>query len=139
MVKYRNLSLAQVQKLAEKIAKRAKKSGAVIGLSGNLGSGKTTFAKAFAKSLGIKAIKSPTFIVSQRYRLKTRYLYHLDFYRLDHQTQLQPLGLNELLIRPNIVLIEWVEKFPKVKGSCDILINLSVKPKDKRDVTIKSN
>ena len=134
---YRNLSLAQVRKLGASIGKKAAKKGSIIGLSGNLGSGKTTFSKAVATSLGIKSLKSPTFIVSQRYPLKESFLYHIDFYRLDRPKQLLPLGLGEILSSDNIVLIEWVDKFPRIMRKCDILINFQVKPNNKRDVSIK--
>ncbi len=136
---HRNLSLTEVEQLATSIARDVPPNGLIIGLSGNLGAGKTTFAKAFAKGLGIKSLKSPTFIISQRYPLKGRFLFHLDFYRLEQSKQLEPLGLDELLSPPNIVLIEWVDKFPKIARRCDILITLKVKSGNKRDVTIKSN
>ncbi len=136
VMKYRNLSLSQVRNLAVSIAKKASKKDLTIGLSGNLGSGKTTFAKAFALSLGIKSLKSPTFIVSQRYPFKNRFLYHLDFYRLEHKKQLTVLGLDEILSDHNIVLIEWIEKFPPIMAKCDILITFKVKPNDKRDVEV---
>lgn len=146
-VKYQNLSLGQVRKLAAELGKSVSRRGAIIGLSGNLGSGKTTFAKSLATGLGIKNLKSPTFIVSQRYPHKQRYLYHLDFYRLDDEKQLAPIGLTEILSSDNIVLIEWVDKFPKIARKCDILISFQIpvrrsldadgKPEDKRDVTIK--
>ncbi len=136
-MKFTNLTQRQLEKLAIELAKKSLKTGAVIGLNGNLGAGKTTFAKAFVKVLRIKSLKSPTFIVNQQYKLSNRSLFHLDFYRLDNMAQLNHLGLDELLMRPNIVLIEWVEKFPKIERMCDILINLKVKPQDKRDVEVK--
>ncbi|OGE73579.1 MAG: tRNA (adenosine(37)-N6)-threonylcarbamoyltransferase complex ATPase subunit type 1 TsaE [Candidatus Doudnabacteria bacterium RIFCSPLOWO2_02_FULL_42_9] len=151
---FKNLNEKQLGKLASELAKQVVKTarlprldrkhkarhggqGAIIGLRGNLGAGKTTFAKAFAKQLKIHSLKSPTFIVNQQYKLPGRSLYHLDFYRLNRIKQLDPLGLEELLIRPNIVLIEWVDKFPKIVESCDILISFKVKPKDKRDIEVK--
>ena len=134
---YRNLTLLQVQKFAQTLARQVAKHGAVIGLTGNLGAGKTTFAKAFARALGIKTVKSPTFIVSQRYTLRDTYLYHLDFYRLDHPKQLEPLGLSEIMSGRDIVLIEWVDKFMTIMKKCDILINLKVKQGNKRDVQIR--
>ncbi len=136
---YKNLSQKQVEKLAEKLALEFKKTGAIIGFSGTLGAGKTTFIKAFAKQLGIKSIKSPTFIVAARHKLKDRYLFHIDFYRLHKPSELDPLELPELLVRPNIVLIEWIEKFPKLLKAADLLIKIRVAPGNKRDVEIKSN
>jgi tRNA threonylcarbamoyladenosine biosynthesis protein TsaE len=139
MVKFANLTLPQVQKLAEQIAKKTRLNGSVIGLSGNLGSGKTTFAKAFAKALGIKALKSPTFIVSQRYELGKKYLYHLDFYRLKDKKDLEAIGIEEILSSGDIALIEWVEKFPQIQHRCDMLITFIVKRNNKRDVAIQTN
>jgi tRNA threonylcarbamoyladenosine biosynthesis protein TsaE len=138
-MKYRNLSLAQVERLAGDLARKTPNTGAIIGLIGNLGSGKTTFAKSFAQQLKIKSLKSPTFIVSQRYNLKDKFLYHIDLYRLDNENQLTPLGLPEILSGKNIVLIEWVDKFPTIAEECDILISFQVKPNDKRDVEVKFN
>ena len=138
MLKYRNVKLSGKSKIGWRTGQKNNLGkGFIIGLSGNLGSGKTTFAKAFAKSLGIKTLKSPTFIVSQRYHLKNKFLYHMDFYRLKSKKDLEAIGLSEILSGQNIVLIEWVEKFPQIKRRCDALINFTVKPKNKRDVEIK--
>jgi tRNA threonylcarbamoyladenosine biosynthesis protein TsaE len=137
---YTNLSLVEVKNLAKRLSKKIGKDSKTIGFLGNLGAGKTTFIKAFAKSFGIKSIKSPTFIISQRYLLpKNRFFYHLDFYRLNQAKQLIPLGLSEILQGGNIVVIEWIDKFPSVMRKCDILISLKVKPHNKRDVQIKFN
>src|SRR6185369_14850747 len=86
VMKATNLTLTEVQKLAQHLASKVTNKGLTIGLVGNLGSGKTTFAQAFARKLGIKSLKSPTFIVSQRYNWKSTHLYHLDFYRLTNPT-----------------------------------------------------
>ena len=139
-MKYRNLTLSQLNQLASKVGRNVTKKGAVIGLIGNLGSGKTTFSKALAKAVGIKSLKSPTFIISQRYSLKNRFLYHLDFYRLHSKNQLLPLGLDEILNKKgSIVLIEWVDKFPFIQKKCNILVHLKVQGDNQRDVTIKYN
>jgi tRNA threonylcarbamoyladenosine biosynthesis protein TsaE len=134
---FNNLTLIELQKLAAELGKSLKKNSAIIGLIGNLGSGKTTFAKALAKSLGIKTLKSPTFIISQRYPLGKRFLFHLDFYRLEQKKQLTALGLTEILNDKNIVIIEWVNKYSHIMRICDILVDLKVKPNNKRDVTIR--
>ena len=136
-MQFKNLALVQVKKLAQNLAKEVKKTGMVIGLTGNLGSGKTTFVKAFATKLGFKKIHSPTFVISHQYRLGSKFLYHLDFYRLAHLKQLAPLGLEEIIGGKNIALIEWVDKFPKIFKQCDLVIHFQVKPYDQRDITIK--
>jgi tRNA threonylcarbamoyladenosine biosynthesis protein TsaE len=140
MEKLKNMSLRQVQDLAMQMGKKAKSKQIVIGLSGDLGSGKTTFAKSFAKALGISRIKSPTFIVMATYRTRNNTLHHLDLYRLNHIDQLQDLAIQEILSTPkNVVLIEWVDKFQKLEKLCDVIVRFTTKEHNLRDVSIKFN
>jgi len=139
MAAYKNLDLSQVQKLGSALAATLKDRGALIGLTGELGAGKTTFIKSLAGHLGIKKIASPTFVIRHDHPLKQRHLYHLDFYRLGKPKQLADLGLLELVDQKNLVFIEWVEKFPEIENLCDIIITFKIKPGNLRDITIRSN
>jgi tRNA threonylcarbamoyladenosine biosynthesis protein TsaE len=114
-------SAQETQKAAQALAvlvKKAKRTHAlVIGLRGNLGSGKTTFAQGFAKGLGItERVLSPTFFIVKQYKLQdTRYklqtLYHVDCYRLQKPKELLDLGWKEIMQNPkSIVLVEWPDK-----------------------------
>ncbi len=137
MTRLKNLTEKQVKDLAFDLADELKKQDVVIGLAGNLGAGKTTFAKSFAQALGIKRVKSPTFIVVAEYAIKNLQFYHIDFYRLNHLDQLQALGLSDTLASKNrIVLIEWVDKFPKIQKQCDLVIKFKIRPNNKRDLEI---
>ena len=138
MLKYNNSTLAEVQNLAAKLAHELTGKKAMIGLIGNLGSGKTTFVKAFAKELKITKISSPTFVIAHEYKISRGRLYHFDFYRLNDSKQLGPLGFDEILDGHNLVLAEWADKFPSIKNRCDILITFKVRPGNKRDVTIQT-
>ena len=134
--------------LAKKILKnRHQKPAIIIALSGNLGSGKTTFVQGFAKELGIKEIpKSPTFILMQifpippkSYKLKAKSLIHIDAYRLEKPKELIHLGLKEILRDPhNIVIIEWAEKVKALLPKDAIWISFRHAGKDKRHIAIKS-
>ena len=86
----------------------------VVGLSGNLGAGKTTFVQAVAKHLGVKGrITSPTFVIMKSYKLKAKnykLLFHLDAYRLKNEKELLHLGWEEIINnKDHLVFIEWPE------------------------------
>ena len=108
------------RKIANKLkAKSVGLSAVILALTGDLGSGKTTFVQGLAEGLGVKSrIISPTFILLKRYevKLKTpalRNLFHLDLYRLEHNVveEVKNLGIEEIWNDPeNIVVIEWAEK-----------------------------
>ncbi|MDP4000997.1 MAG: tRNA (adenosine(37)-N6)-threonylcarbamoyltransferase complex ATPase subunit type 1 TsaE [bacterium] len=137
---HKNLSLTGLKKLASKLGVKYKSKNLVIGLVGELGSGKTTFTKNFAKAFNIKKIKSPTFIILASYILPRKNFYHLDFYRLKHLSELEVVGLNELLTEKNrTILIEWVDKFPKILKQCDLIIKFEIVNKQTRNVTISHN
>lgn len=86
----------------------------VIGLVGELGSGKTTFAQGFAEGLGVKeSVLSPTFVLMRHYALKKSFktFIHVDCYRLDSPKELVPLGWHDLVTNPkNLILIEWADR-----------------------------
>ncbi len=86
----------------------------VVGLSGDLGAGKTAFVKCIAKELGIKEeITSPTFVIIKNYGIdhgRFKKLVHVDAYRLQKSQELEVLGFNDLVSDPNnLVMLEWPE------------------------------
>jgi tRNA threonylcarbamoyladenosine biosynthesis protein TsaE len=87
----------------------------ILALTGNLGSGKTTFVQGVAKGLGIKQrILSPTFIIMRQYDTKEKGdFYHIDLYRLDKnvEEEMRNLGAGDIFKdKDNIAIIEWAEK-----------------------------
>lgn len=85
--------------------------GDVVYLQGDLGSGKTTFVRALLKSLGvIGLIKSPTYTLIENYEIKNMNFSHLDLYRLKDPSELENLGVLDLVLNKNILLIEWPEQ-----------------------------
>lgn len=87
--------------------------GTVLALTGDLGTGKTTFIKGLALGLGLKdqdEVKSPTFALMHVYDARMP-IYHFDLYRLDTVKEIQAIGFDELVSDPSAVtVIEWAEK-----------------------------
>lgn len=84
---------------------------AVIGLSGELGSGKTTLVQAICRGLGAgEAATSPTYALVHRYEAAGRPIYHVDCYRLRTSEEARDLGLDDMTREGAVVLVEWPER-----------------------------
>lgn len=82
----------------------------LLGLMGELGSGKTTLVKGIAAGLGVKRVRSPSFTIIQRHSGRVP-LYHVDLYRVDSAHEIVPLGLLDVFFDSRaIVVVEWAEK-----------------------------
>jgi tRNA threonylcarbamoyladenosine biosynthesis protein TsaE len=98
---------------------RAAQRGWVIGLSGDLGAGKTQFVKGFARGLGCPArVHSPTFALLNEYGGGRLRLFHLDLYRLNNADEVAGAGLEEYLLNPDgVTVVEWIERWwPEVQS-----------------------
>ena len=85
----------------------------VIGLSGDLGAGKTELVKGIAEGLGATdPVTSPTFTLIHEYRSGRLPLFHMDFYRLETEKELDEIGFDDYLREPGICAIEWADRFP---------------------------
>jgi tRNA threonylcarbamoyl adenosine modification protein YjeE len=101
--------LASTQKLAQILAPLLR-TGDVIALKGDLGVGKTEFARALLLALGIKGeVPSPTFTLLQTYETKNFLVSHFDLYRLKSAEELDELGWDDALA-DGVVFVEWPEK-----------------------------
>jgi tRNA threonylcarbamoyladenosine biosynthesis protein TsaE len=95
--------------LAAEMATRSK-PGSVIALIGPLGSGKTTFVKAFVEARGIEGdVTSPTFVRLNVYEGDPT-VYHLDLYRVESPEEAVKLALDEWLDTDGITLVEWADR-----------------------------
>lgn len=102
-------SEAESFQLARRLGEKAEK-GEIYCLEGELGTGKTVFAKGFAKGLGIEEIvDSPTFTIVKEYQGREK-LYHFDVYRIEDIEELQEIGFSEMISGDAICLIEWASQ-----------------------------
>jgi tRNA threonylcarbamoyladenosine biosynthesis protein TsaE len=91
---------------------REAKPGLVIGLSGDLGAGKTQLVKGIARGMGVKErIASPTFALVNIYQGGGLSLYHLDLFRLDTREQILAAGLDQYFESDGVSVIEWPERW----------------------------
>ncbi len=101
-------------------------AGGVIHLRGELGAGKSTFARALLGALGVGArVKSPTYSLIESYRASGLAIHHLDLYRIADPGELEWLGLADLLAEPHLLVIEWPERAPGALPAPDLEVRLS--------------
>ncbi len=104
-------SPAETEALGQEWGRNAR-PGLVIGLSGDLGAGKTQLVKGLARGLGITArVHSPTFTLVNTYEGGRLPWYHLDLYRLEHAQQILEAGLEEFLSTEGVTVVEWAERW----------------------------
>jgi len=100
-------------------------AGGRIHLQGDLGAGKTAFARALLRACGIKGrIKSPSYALLESYKVSNLYFYHFDFYRFSDSREWLDAGFRDLLRDDAVVLIEWPERAEGVLPPPDMQISL---------------
>lgn len=129
-------SFQETEKFAFNFAK-AMDSGKCIELVGDLGAGKTTFAKGFAKGLGINSvILSPTFSLVNTYEGRLK-LNHFDLYRLSDFEELQLLGFDEIFADKNVVnLIEWPQIAYDILPKNRIRVEIYKRNENEREIVV---
>ena len=107
MLHLRSDSLATTSAIAACLAGLARR-GDLIVLAGEMGTGKTAFAKGFGRAIGVtEPITSPTYTLIHSYQAGKVTLHHADIYRLTTLHEVADLALSELLESDGIVLVEW--------------------------------
>ena len=127
IIEHHSTSPQSTESFAREISLWAR-PGQYILLSGDLGSGKSTFARAFIRALANDDrnfdVPSPTFPIVQPYEQLRVPVAHIDLYRLQSSAEIDELGLAELL-DGHVLLVEWPEKFPKSISQDCLKISIS--------------
>jgi len=134
-------SATNTQKIARNLISNLK-SGTVIALFGDLGSGKTTFTQGIGQKLGLKRITSPTYTIMREYQIKNhpsiQKLFHVDLYRFKTISRDTLLDLQEIWSDPqNLVVIEWSEKIDKFLPQNTTKVFFEIINENKRKITIE--
>jgi tRNA threonylcarbamoyladenosine biosynthesis protein TsaE len=112
----------------------------VLALNGDLGAGKTTFIQGFCRALNVHdVVNSPTFALMNNYQGEFP-VYHLDFYRLNDEFEIEMLGIDEYLPpQDGFTLIEWAEKAPHLMPEEHVSLELKNLGDDSREIIVKVN
>ncbi len=113
-MEYISRSIEETHEIASELAQKVLKEEkpVIILLRGEIGAGKTTFARGFLRRFGIRRVRSPTFNIIHQYRVEDLNLYHIDLYRLSPQ-EVERLEVWDIVSEGNsIVLVEWYEHAP---------------------------
>jgi tRNA threonylcarbamoyladenosine biosynthesis protein TsaE len=112
------------------------KAGAVIALDGDLGAGKTTFSKAFAKALGVEqVVNSPTFTIIKEYEGKLPF-YHMDVYRISSE-EADELGLDDYFFGSGVTLVEWASRIVELLPEERITLFIEATGEQQRNFSIE--
>ena len=137
---FESFSESETYQFGKKIAEENEGSGVFV-LEGDLGAGKTVFAKGFASGLGItETVTSPTFTIMQVYEGKGRTLYHYDAYRIEDPTELEEIGYTDYFYGDGVCLIEWagnIASYLPEHYTCISIEREEDKGFDYRKITVK--
>lgn len=130
-------SPGQTMEIAEDLAK-AFRGGEVVALWGELGAGKTVFAKGIARGLGVAdTVASPTFTIMQVYEGRLR-LYHCDMYRIGGEEELSETGFFDALADLlGVMVIEWPSRIRGILPKELIEVELEVVSEGERRITVR--
>ena len=129
------LSADELEAFGARLA-AAVRVGDAVALSGDLGAGKTTFARGVLRGLGWTGpVKSPSYALVEHYALSSLYLYHFDFYRFDDQSEWDDAGFAEAFRGDTVCLVEWPERVAERLPAADIAIGLAMGDEPGRRLT----
>lgn len=128
---FRSRSPDETRALARALAGCVGEEGLVLTLAGSLGAGKTVFAKGLAEGLGLDPdrVTSPTFVIAHELATpRGLRLVHADWYRVEHEEELEAAGLADWLASGTLLVVEWGERFPEALPADRLAVRLEPEP-----------
>lgn len=129
-------SEGQTVSIGESLGRRID-GGLCICVTGSLGSGKSILVRGICKGLDVaEPVASPSFILCEEYAGRLPVV-HSDLYRLEHENEIEDLGLFDRLDGENVVLVEWGDRSQRMLQAADMIVELAVSGENDRSVCIR--
>lgn len=116
-------------------------AGAIMSLEGDLGAGKTAFARALIRNLASNPaleVPSPTFTLVQTYETSKGEIWHFDLYRLKHPEEIYELGWEDALASKAILLVEWAERIAPLLPPLMARVRIEIGGGTTRKITVSA-
>jgi len=113
----------------------------IVGLSGDLGAGKTAWARAMLRGLGYQGrVPSPTFTLLEQYDVGDLVVVHADLYRLSDPSELEFIGLRDWLAEPGVwLLVEWPELGGEFQAALDLKLSIGILADEGRSIVFEAS
>ncbi len=130
----------ETEEFAAELSKRIR-PGTVICLDGDLGTGKTVFARGFARGLGItEPVVSPTFTILHGYDEGRMPLWHFDVYRIEDPEEMYEIGFEDCFYGDGVSLVEWASQIEELIPENAVRVRIRKDPQkgfDYREITVE--
>ncbi len=127
----------ETARFAAWLARQPGLRNALLTLHGDLGAGKTTFARHLLRALGVAGrIKSPTYAVVEPHQAGDLAIWHFDFYRFSDPREWEDAGFRDLFASPGLKLVEWPENAAGLLPTPDLAIYIEAEDDVRRHVTL---
>ncbi len=142
MKAYKTHSAAETEAVGEALAGALLASGtrrAFLSLDGEMGVGKTAFARGFARALGCSDVHSPTYTVVNEYKGDPFPVFHFDLYRIEDEDELFAIGFDDYFGRDGYILCEWSECGGSLlpRDRLHVTLTRSAEGENVREITVK--
>ena len=136
MATFTSASPAETQRIGREFAADLPR-GSVLALVGQLGAGKTQFAKGIVAGIGAGGeVTSPTFTLLHEYTGGRLPVYHFDFFRIEDRQAAERLGIDEYFFGDGVSVVEWADKFREIIPADAIWISFETKSENERLLTL---